>query len=122
MPGARGGEAGHDSAPAMPEDKSPAAKFIDESVNHPEWLKTIETGDAGAVVKLAADHGFPCSLDDLKTAAKAVLGTEADQGEPTGQEVDEAAAGMSDFENDTGYGNDTGYAALFGVAGAILKM
>ena len=29
---------------------------------------------------------------------------------------------MSDFENDTGYGNDTGYAALFGVAGTILKM
>ena len=106
----------------MPDDKSPAAKFIDESVNHPEWLKTIETGDAGAVVKLAADNGFGCSLEDLKTAAKAVVGTEADQGEPTGQEVDEAASGMSDFENDTGYGNDTGYAALFGVAGAILKM
>ena len=106
----------------MPDDKSPAAKFIDESVNHPEWLKTIEAGDANAVAKLAADNGFACSLDDLKTAAKAVLGTEANPGEPSKEEVDEAASGMSDFQNDTGYGDDTGYAALFGVAGMILKM
>ena len=33
--GARGGEAGDDSAPAMPEDKTPAARFIEDSVNHP---------------------------------------------------------------------------------------
>ncbi len=29
---------------------------------------------------------------------------------------------MSDLSNDTGYGDDTGYAALYGVAGVILKM
>ena len=106
----------------MPEDKSPAAKFIEDSVNHPEWLKTIEAGQADAVVRLATENGYQCSLDDLKTAAKAVIGTEANSGEPSGKEVDEAASGMSDFQNDTGYGDDTGYAALFGVAGMILKM
>ncbi len=106
----------------MPEDKTPAAEFIEDSVNHPEWLKTIEAGQSDVVVKLAADNGYACSLDDLKTAAKALIGTEADQGEPSGKEVDEAASGMSDFQNDTGYGDDTGYAALFGVAGMILKM
>ena len=106
----------------MPEDKTPAAKFIEDSVNHPEWLKTIEAGQSDAVVKLASENGYQCSLEDLKTAAKALVGTEADQGEPSKQEVDEAASGMSDFQNDTGYGDDTGYAALFGVAGMILKM
>ena len=107
----------------MPDnEKSPAAKFIEDAVSHPEWLKTIEAGPADAVVKLATDNGYPCTLDDLKTAAKAVIGTEADKGEPTGKEIDEAASGMSDFQNDTGYGDDTGYAALFGVAGVILKM
>ena len=107
----------------MPNDeKSPAARFIEDAVNHSGWLKTIETGDAEAVVKLAAGNGYVCTLDDLKTAAKAVIGTEADKGEPSKKEVDEAASGMSDFENDTGYGDDTGYAALFGVAGMILKM
>ena len=34
---------------------SPAAKFIEESVNHPEWLKTIEAGQADAVVELAKE-------------------------------------------------------------------
>ena len=107
----------------MPDqEKSPAARFIEDSVNHPEWLKTIETGQADAVLKLAADQGYRCSLDDLKTAAKALVGNEADGGEPTQGEVDEAASGMSEFQNDTGYGDDTGYAALFGVAGMILKM
>ena len=106
----------------MSDEKSPAAKFIEDAVNHPEWLKTIEAGQADAVVKLAADNGYQCSLEDLKTAAKALIGNDADKGEPTGQEIDEAASGMSDFQNDTGYGDDTGYAALFGVAGMILKM
>ncbi len=106
----------------MPDDKTPAAKFIEDAVNHPEWLKTIEAGPADAVVKLASENGYPCTLDELKAAAKAVIGTEADKGEPSKEEVDEAASGMSDFENDTGYGGDTGYAALFGVAGVILKM
>ena len=92
---------------------SPAAKFIEESVNHPEWLKTIESGQADAVVALAKEHGFECSFDDLKQAAHELV---------PDKQVDEAAAGLSDFENDAGYGNDTGYAALFGVAGAILKM
>ena len=106
----------------MPDDKSPAARFIEDSVNHPEWLKTIETGQADAVLKLAAGNGYPCSLDDLKAAAKVLVGNEADGGEPTEAEVDEAASGMSEFQNDTGYGNDPGYAALDGVAGMILKM
>ena len=106
----------------MPDDKSPAARFIEDAVNHPEWLKTIETGQADAVLKLAADQGYPCALEDLKTAAKALVGTAADGAEPTASEVDEAASGMSEFQNDTGYGNDTGYAALDGVAGMILKM
>ena len=107
----------------MPDqEKFPAARFIEDAVNHPEWLKIIESGQADAVLKLASDQGYQCSLDDLKTAAKALVGNEADGGEPSAKEVDEAASGMSDFENDTGYGDDTGYAALFGVAGMILKM
>lgn len=98
--------------------QSPAAKFIEESVNHPEWLKTIETGKAEAVVALAKEHGFDCSLDDLKQAAQELLpGSQANE-----EEVDEAASGMSELKTDTGYGNDTGYAALYGVAGVILKM
>lgn len=104
---------------------SPAAKFIEESVNHPEWLKTIETGQANAVVALAKEHGFECSLDDLKQAAQDLLpGTPANGGEPHADKagIDEAASGMSELETDTGYGNDTGYAALYGVAGVILKM
>ena len=105
--------------------QSPAAKFIEESVNHPEWLKTIEAGPADAVVALAREHGFECSLDDLKQAARDLLPGSEDHGgvgAPDKKEIDEAAAGMSDFESDTGYGNDTGYAALYGVAGVILKM
>ena len=104
---------------------SPAAKFIEESVNHPEWLKTIEGGQSDAVVALAREHGFECSLDDLKQAARELLPASEEKGgdgTASEKEVDEAAAGMSDFENDTGYGNDTGYAALYGVAGVILKM
>ena len=103
----------------MPTD-SPAAKFIAESVNHPEWLKTIEAGSAEAVVALAKEHGFGCSLDDLKQAARELLPDTKKEDQQA--EVDEASAGMSDFETDTGYGNDTGYAALYGVAGTILKM
>lgn len=104
----------------MPEN-SPAAKFIEEAVNHPEWLKVIEAGPADAVVKLANEQGFATSLNDLKDAAKALLGG-TEQKEPSTKEVDEAVSGMSDFQNDTGYGDDTGYAALYGVAGTLLKL
>ena len=97
---------------------SPAAKFIEEAVNHPEWLKTIEAGQSAAVVALANEHGFACSIDDLKAAARDLLPGQS----PDQAEIDETASGLSDFENDTGYGNDTGYAALYGVAGTILKM
>ena len=103
---------------------SQASKFIEESVNHPEWLKAIEAGPADAIVKLANDHGFSVSLDDLKGAANELLTSNAPAGGETAskQEIDEAASGMTDFQNDTGYGDDTGYAALYGVAGTILKL
>ena len=101
----------------MPSSSS-AAKFIEEAVNHPEWLKTIEGGQPDTVVALANEHGFACSFDDLKEAARGMLPGDA----PDKEEVDEAASGMSELESDTGYGNDTGYAALYGVAGTILKM
>lgn len=101
-------------------NESPASKFIEESVNHPEWLKAIEGGSGETVVSLAKEHGFEVSLEDLKGAAKELLAN--GQGEPSKKEIDEAASGMSDFQNDTGYGDDTGYAALYGVAGTILKL
>ena len=104
-------------------NNSQASKFIEESVNHPEWLKTIEAGPADAVVSLAKEQGFDVSLDDLKAAASELLGgNQQGQGAPSQSQIDEAASGMSDFQNDTGYGDDTGYAALYGVAGVILKM
>ena len=105
-------------------NNSQASKFIEESVNHPEWLKTIESGPAEAVVNLAKENGFEITLGDLKEAAKELLGGSqgGEKAEPSQGEIDEAASGMSDFQNDTGYGDDTGYAALYGVAGMILKM
>ena len=106
-------------------NNSQASKFIEETVNHPDWLKTIESGQSEAVVDLAKANGFEVSLEELKTAASELLSS-SQQGqnktEPTKQEIDEAASGLSDFQNDTGYGDDTGYAALYGVAGVILKM
>ena len=106
-------------------DNSQASKFIEESVNHPEWLKTIESAQPEAVVGLAKANGFDVSLEDLKAAATDLLSSgQQGQGKtaPDQKEVDEAASGLSDFQNDTGYGDDTGYAALYGVAGVILKM
>ena len=106
-------------------NNSQASKFIEESVNHPEWLKTIETAQPEAVLSLAKENGFDVSLDDLKAAANEMLAggrQGANQSNPTEKEIDEAASGISDFQNDTGYGDDTGYAALYGVAGVILKM
>ena len=103
-----------------------ASRFIEETVNHPEWLKTIEAAQAEKVVELAKSNGFDCSLEDLKQAAKDLLAgndeAKENAGHPNKAEVDEAAAGLSDFQNDTGYSNDTGYAALYGVAGVIIKM
>ena len=102
-----------------------ASKFIEDSVNHPEWLKVIEAGQSDAVVQLAKENGFECSFDDLKVAARDLLaGGEGKGGQnpPDEKKIDEAASGMSTMENDTGYGDDTGYAALYGVAGVILKM
>ena len=106
-------------------NNSQAAKFIEQSVNHPDWLKTIESAQSAAVVDLAKKNGFDVTLEDLKAAARDLLSS-GEQGQakkqPTQEQVDEAASGLSDFQNDTGYGDDTGYAALYGVAGVILKM
>ncbi len=115
---------GDDTLATMP--TAEAAKFIEASVNHSEWLKIIETARPDAVVRLASENGFSCTLEDLRQAARDLLaGNDKEKeksGHPNKQEIDEAAAGMSDFQNDTGYSNDTGYAALYGVAGVILKM
>ncbi len=103
----------------------PASRFITASIEHPTWLEVIQAGPGEAVVQLARDNGFECSLDDLKQAARELLPEGHDAhgaGQPDAAEIDEAASGMSDLETDTGYGNDTGYAALFGVAGTILKL
>ena len=103
-----------------------ASRFIEEAVQHPEWLKTIEAAEPQSVVELAKTNGFDCSLEDLKQAARDLLAgndsAKEEAGHPDKAEVDEAAAGLSNFQNDTGYSNDTGYAALYGVAGVILKM
>ena len=100
---------------------SPASQFIDESVKHPEWLRVVESGDSSKVIELAKEQGFDCSLEDLKEAAGQVLKTSAGDG-VNHDKIDEAASGLSDLDSESGYGDDTGYAALYGVAGAILKM
>lgn len=104
---------------------SPASQFIESSVNHTDWLKVIEAGQPDTIIKLANENGFACSLEDLKQAARDLLAGSQEKegkGHPDQKEVDDAAAGMSDLENDTGYGGDTGYAALYGVAGVILRI
>ena len=103
---------------------TPASQFIEESVKHPDWLRTVEGGESRAVVQLANEHGFQCSLEDLKQAATELLaGNQAgSQGTPDKKKIDEAASGLSDLDGESGYGDDTGYAALYGVAGTILKM
>ena len=104
---------------------SQAAKFIEQSVNHPAWLKTIESAQGTAVVDLAKENGFDVTLEELKAAASELLSTNQQgqtKAQPSPAQIDEAASGLSDFQNDTGYGDDTGYAALYGVAGVILKM
>ena len=104
---------------------TPASQFIDESVKHPDWLRTIEGGQAQTIVQLANDQGFACSLEDLKRAASELLGGNKPAGaggEPSAKKIDEAASGLSDLEGESGYGDDTGYAALYGVAGMILKV
>ena len=100
---------------------SSASQFIDDSVKHPDWLRVIESGDSSQVVQLCKEQGYECSLVDLKQAAAELLKTSPDAGE-SNEKVNEAASGLSDLESESGYGDDTGYAALYGVAGAILKM
>ena len=103
---------------------TPASQFIDESVKHPDWLRIVEGGDPQAIVQLANEQGFQCSIEDLKQAASELLSGNqaASQGEPDKKKIDEAASGLSDLEGESGYGDDTGYAALYGVAGMILKV
>ena len=102
-----------------------ASQFIEKSVTHPDWLRVVETGKAEEVVRLANDNGFECSLEDLKAAAADLLKTDESGESKSGSDakrINDAASGLSDLESETGYGDDTGYAALYGVAGAILKM
>ena len=103
---------------------TPASQFIDESVKHPDWLRVVEGGDPQAIVQLANEQGFQCSIEDLKQAASELLAGNpaAGQDEPDKKKIDEAASGLSDLESESGYGDDTGYAALYGVAGMILKV
>ncbi len=103
---------------------TPASQFIEESVKHPEWLRTVEGGEPQAIVRLANEQGFPCSLEDLKQAATELLAGNqaAGQSAPDKTKIDEAASGLSDLDGESGYGDDTGYAALYGVAGTILKL
>ena len=104
---------------------TPASQFIEQSVQHPEWLRTIEGGEAQAIVQLANAQGFACSLEDLKQAARELLSANqpgGKEGGPDQKQIDEAASGLSDLDAESGYGDDTGYAALYGAAGAILKL
>ena len=104
---------------------TPASQFIERSVQHPDWLRTIEGGGARAIVQLANEQGFACSLEDLKKAASALLSANQPGGQggaPGKKQIDEAASGLSDLEGESGYGDDTGYAARYVVAVAILNL
>ncbi len=104
---------------------SPSTQFIEDCVTHPEWLRVIEAGEAAAILELAKTHGYGCTLEELKESATELLsgGRQAVRGtRPDAAVIDAAASGLSDLESDAGYGDDTGYAALYGVAGSILKL
>ena len=106
---------------------SRAKDFIEQAVNHPEWMEGLgKDPSRETLLRATSAHGFECSFEDLQAAAREVVGSggtgEATTGQqPDAKQVNEAAAGMGNAQ-EMGYGSDTGYAMYYGLAGLILKL
>lgn len=98
-----------------------AFRFLQEAAGKPDWTRTVTDGGEREILSLARDHGYGCGMDELKQVAREILkGTEGAK-EVSRQDIKEASADSVGFERKGGYGSDSGFALMSGIAAAVLK-
>lgn len=98
-----------------------AFRFLQEAVGKPDWVSTITDGEADEIVALAEENGYKCGLDDLKKVAREIIKGTEDPKDVSGQDIKEASAASVGFDKRGGYGSDSGFALMSGVAASVLK-
>lgn len=98
-----------------------AFRFLQEAAGKPEWVSAIENGGSDEIVALAQENGYPCQMEDLKKAAAEIIQGSDKPDDVSRGEIEEAAAGSVGFDKRGGYGSDSGFAIMSGIAASLLK-
>lgn len=98
-----------------------AFHFLQEAVGKPGWIETITEGEGDKVVALARENGYQCDLNDLKKVAGEIVHGTGEPQDVSQGEIKEAEAGSVGFDKRGGYGSDSGFAMISGLAAALLK-
>lgn len=98
-----------------------AFRFLQEAAGKPDWTKTITDGGEKEILSLAHGHGYDCGMDDLKQVAREIIKGKEDAKEVSRQDIKDASAASVGFDQKGGYGSDSGFALMSGVAASVLK-
>lgn len=98
-----------------------AFRFLQEAASKPDWTATIVNGGTDEILTLARENGYHCDLEGLKHVAREIIAGTDQPGAVSGQDIQEASARSVGFDKKGGYGSDSGFALMSGVAASILK-
>lgn len=101
--------------------ESDSFRFLQEAVGKPEWVSTIEKGSGEDVVSLARENGYDLDLARLRSMAAELVHGTGEPGDVTKREIEEAAESSAGFSERGGYGSDSGFGLMSGLAAALLK-
>lgn len=98
-----------------------AFRFLQEAVGKPDWTATIKDCGAEQIVSLAQENGYKCELEDLKKVAREIIKGTDEPEKVSEEEIEDASAASVGFNKRGGYGSDSGFALMSGLAAAVLE-
>lgn len=98
-----------------------AFHFLQEAAAKPDWAERIKEGTSADILALARENGYECEWADLQEVSRELIKGSDQPGKVPKRDVEEAAAASAGFDEKGGYGSDSGFALLSGIAAAVLK-
>ncbi len=98
-----------------------AFRFLQEAAGKPAWTSTITDGGPDEIVALAQENGYRFEMEDLKKVAREIIKGSDDPKDVSGQDIEEASAASVGFDKQGGYGSDSGFVLMSGIAASVLK-
>lgn len=98
-----------------------ALHFLQQAAAKPDWAEKIKEASSSEILALARENGFECEWGDLEEVSREIIKGSDRPGSVSEPDLEEASAASTGFDERGGYGSDSGFALLSGIAAAVLK-